>query len=161
MIIDLSKLKDIFSLKSHTHNYNDLNGKPTIPDVSGKLDVLQTANKGKNVVVDNSTGEISFENKITKVSDLTNDLQFITSNHGHGQIDKDGKISTTTSTVGNVVVTDGSNIVKVIDKLPSANVTHQDISGKADANDFDTVTATVTYANDTTDTITFYIVPDL
>ena len=92
---------------------------------------------------------------LSKLKDI-----FSLKNHSHGQIDKDGKVSTTTATVGNVVVTDGNDIVKVINKLPSENVTHQDISGKADANDFDTVTATVTYANDTTDTLTFYIVPD-
>ena len=51
--------------------------------------------------------------------------------HTHGNITNDGKVTTTTSTVGNVMVTDGSNIVKVINKLPAANVTHQDISGKA------------------------------
>lgn len=42
--------------------------------------------------------------------------------HTHGQISNDGKITTTTDTVGNVVVTDGSNIVKVKNKIPFANL---------------------------------------
>ena len=69
---------------------------------------------------------------------------YATANHNHGQIDKDGKLSTTTSTVGNVVVTDGSNIVKVINKLPISNLTN-----------VSTVNVTVTYTDNTpTETIT-------
>ena len=34
-----------------------------------------------------------------------------------------------------------------------------DISGKADKTDFDTVTATITYTNNTSETVEFYIVP--
>ena len=47
-----------------------------------KLDISQTSYKGKNVVVDSSTGDITFENKPTiptKTSDLNNDSGFITS----------------------------------------------------------------------------------
>lgn len=45
-------------------------------DISGKLDIAQTSNKGKNVVVDSTSGNITFEDKPTiptKTSDLTND----------------------------------------------------------------------------------------
>ena len=73
-----------------------------------------SSNPNKNVVTD-ANGNLKIEDK---------------NNHNHGQIDKDGKVSTTTSTVGNVVVTDSSNVIKAINKLPAANVTHQDISGK-------------------------------
>lgn len=44
-----------------------------IPDVSGKLDIAQTSYKGKNVVVDGTTGNITFENKPTIPTDI-NDL---------------------------------------------------------------------------------------
>ena len=61
-------------------SYNDLSDKPTIPtnvssfvndsgyltthqDISGKLDKTQNSYKGKNVVVDSSSGEITFEDK--------------------------------------------------------------------------------------------------
>lgn len=47
-----------------------------------KLAIAQTSYKGKNVVVDSTTGNITFENKPTiptKVSDLSNDSGFITS----------------------------------------------------------------------------------
>ena len=73
-----------------------------------------SSNANKNVTTD-ANGDLKVEDK---------------NNHSHGQIDKDGKVSTTTSTVGNVVVTDSSNVIKTINKLPAANVTHQDISGK-------------------------------
>ena len=75
-----------------------------------------SSNANKNVVTD-TNGDLKVEDK---------------NNHAHGQIDKDGKVSTTTSSVGNVVVTDSNNIIKTINKLPAANVTHQDITGKLD-----------------------------
>jgi len=53
-------------------------------DISGKLDIAQTNYKGKNVYVNNTTGNIDFEDKITKTSDLTNDgdgtYDFVTTN---------------------------------------------------------------------------------
>lgn len=49
-------------------SYNDLTDKPTIPDVSGKLDIAQTSHKGKNVVVDGTSGNISFEDKYSHPS---------------------------------------------------------------------------------------------
>lgn len=44
-------------------DWSDIQNKPTIPDVTGKLDITQTNYKGKNVVVDDTTGDITFENK--------------------------------------------------------------------------------------------------
>ena len=70
---------------------------------------------------------------------------FAYGNHGHGQITTDGKVTTTTSTVGNVVVTDSNGVVKVINKLPSANVTHQSLTGKSDKTA--TLGTTVTLVN--------------
>lgn len=75
-----------------------------------------SSNANKNVVTD-ANGDLKVEDK---------------NNHAHGQIDKDGKVSTTTLSVGNVVVTDSNNVIKTINKLPAANVTHQDITGKLD-----------------------------
>ena len=49
-------------------SYNDLTDKPTIPDVSGKLNIAQTSHKGKNVVVDGTSGNISFEDKYSHPS---------------------------------------------------------------------------------------------
>lgn len=56
--------------------------KLTKNSLDNKLDKSQTSYKGKNVVVDSTSGLITFENKPTiptKVSDLTNDSGFITS----------------------------------------------------------------------------------
>ena len=97
-----------------------------------KLDKLQTANKGKNVVVDSTSGQITFENKPTiptKTSDLTNDGDdgsnaFVSTNdsrltdartptsHTHGQVTNDGKITSTAVTVAsgdNILITDASD----------------------------------------------------
>ena len=68
-------------------------------DISGKLDIAQTSNKGKNVVVDNSTGNITFEDKPTiptKISDLTNDSDFIEKSSTSGLVKNDGTIDTNT-----------------------------------------------------------------
>ena len=56
---------------------------------------------------------------------------FNPSSHAHGAIQNNGTIDSNTQAVNKVVVTDGSNNIKTIQKLPAANVTHQDISGKA------------------------------
>ena len=56
--------------------------KLTKNSLDNKLDKSQTSYKGKNVVVDSTSGLITFENKPTiptKVSDLSNDSGFITS----------------------------------------------------------------------------------
>lgn len=100
-----------------------------------KLDKSQGSNNaGKNVVTD-SNGDIVFEAKPsipTKISDLTNDSEFVTGVHGHGNISSDGKVTTTASSVDKVVVTDSNGSVKVISKLPANSVNHQDISSKED-----------------------------
>lgn len=56
---------------------------------------------------------------------------FTPSSHAHGAIQNNGTLNSDTNAVNRVVVTDGSSNVKTIQKLPAANVTHQDISGKA------------------------------
>lgn len=56
-------------------------------------------------------------------------------NHEHGNVTNDGKVTTDTSSVNKVVVTDSSNSIKTINKLPLDKVTHQDISGKVNVND--------------------------
>ena len=65
--------------------------------LDGKLDKAQTSYKGKNVVVDSSTGNITFENKPTipsKISDLTNDSDFIETSSTSGLVKNDGSIDT-------------------------------------------------------------------
>ena len=104
--------------------------------LDGKLDKSQTSNKGKNVVVDSSSGLITFEDKPTiptKTSDLTNDGSdgsnaFVSTNdsrlsdsrtptsHTHGQVTNDGKITSTAVTVAsgdNILITDASDSSKV------------------------------------------------
>lgn len=70
----------------------------------------------------------------------------------------------------NVVTNNGGRIVtEAKPTIPSKTsdltndsgfiTSHQDISGKADISDFDTVTATINYTDNTSETVTFYVVP--
>ena len=94
-------------------NNNDhlITSKAVYDGLGAKLDKSQTSYKGQNVVVDSSSGEITFEAK---------------NNHTH-----------------------------------SGYLTSSDISGKADSSDFDTMTCTITYDDNTPDrTVDIYIVPE-
>nr|DAY53181.1 MAG TPA: tail repeat-like protein [Caudoviricetes sp.] len=56
------------------------------------------------------------------------------SNHSHGSLVNDGALNSDITSVNKVAVTDATNKLKTISKLPLNNVTHQDISGKANVN---------------------------
>jgi len=56
------------------------------------------------------------------------------SNHPHGLISKDGKITSTTTNVSKVVVAENDGTLKTIQKVPSENVVHQDLSSKLNKN---------------------------
>lgn len=56
------------------------------------------------------------------------------SNHDHGAISKDGKVTSTTTNVSKVVVVENDGTVKTIQKIPSNNIVHQDLSAKLDKN---------------------------
>lgn len=86
-------------------SYNDLSNKPTI----------STAGK---------TG---------KYSDLLNvPSTFTPSSHAHGSLTNAGTLNSNADSVNKIAVTDSSNNLKTISKLPLDKVTHQDISGKID-----------------------------
>lgn len=56
------------------------------------------------------------------------------SNHSHGSLVNDGALNSDITSVNKVAVTDATNKLKTIRKLPLDKVTHQDISGKANVN---------------------------
>ena len=56
------------------------------------------------------------------------------SNHSHGSLVNDGALNSDITSVNKVAVTDATNKLKTISKLPLDKVTHQDISGKAYVN---------------------------
>lgn len=112
--------------------------KLTKDSLDGKLDKQQSnANKGKNVVVDSSTGQIAFEDKPTiptRTSDLTNDGDGTTgvtyvksddtrltdertpSSHTHGDISNGGAITSSAVTFSSSdvpIVADASNSGKL------------------------------------------------
>lgn len=100
-----------------------------------KLNISQGSNNANKYLVTDNAGDISLVNPPaipTNVSDLTNDSGFITANHSHGNLDKDGKITAVATSVDKVVVTDSNGNVKVVSTLPAANVTQQSVQGKED-----------------------------
>lgn len=72
------------------------------------------------------------------------------STHGHGNISNTGTLNSDTNSANKVVVTDSYNNIKTISKLPADKVTHQDITGKANAADLATVATSGSY-NDLTE----------
>lgn len=56
------------------------------------------------------------------------------SNHSHGSLVNDGALNSDITSVNKVAVTDATNKLKTISRLPLDKVTHQDISGKANVN---------------------------
>lgn len=56
------------------------------------------------------------------------------SNHSHGSLVNNGALNSDITSVNKVAVTDATNKLKTISKLPLDKVTHQDISGKANVN---------------------------
>jgi hypothetical protein len=147
--------------------------KLTKDSLDGKLDKAQISNKGKNVVVDSTTGNITFEDKPTiptKTSDLTNDgdgttgVTYVKSNdsrltdartptsHTHGQLTNDGKITSTAVNVANndnILITDTSDSSKV--KRVANLLTDQIKDGTAHSNIGSSANATQSTINSNID----------
>lgn len=89
---------------TNTNGWNSTTSDSKVPSeklvknsLDDKLDKIHTSYKGKNVVTNASTGAIEFENKPTiptKVSDLNNDSNFISTSNTVGLIKNDGTIDT-------------------------------------------------------------------
>ena len=107
---------------SHSHGNLSNDGKigstANLPVITGTNGVLQASSFGTGANTFCQGNDSRLSNARTPTS------------HTHGAIQNGGTLNSDTTTVGKVVVTDGSNNIKTISKLPSANVTHQDISGK-------------------------------
>ena len=129
-------VKEYIDEHQHTHGALTYDGK--IGNAGGKI--ITTSNSGAlqasnniqaNLIYDNDTPLLTIlDNKISKSNTagfVKNDgtidtTSYSETSHSHGQITHDGKNTTTTSTVNKVVVTDSSNIIKVIAKVPFANL---------------------------------------
>lgn len=108
-----------------------------------------------NSLVDNT----SFNSSISDVYSTFDYYQTITMGYGTSYQNK----NVVTDNTGKITVEAKPTIPSKTSDLTNDSgfiTSHQDISEKADISDFDTVTATVTYTDDTTETITFYVVPD-
>ena len=124
--------------------------------LSGKLDKTHTSYKGKNVVVDSTSGDITFEDKPTiptKTSDLTNDGDgtnaFVKTNdsrltdsrtptsHQHGYLTNDGKVGSSsgkiiTTGTGGVIQASDSITKSMISDFPSIPTKTSDLTNDAD-----------------------------
>ena len=132
-----SRLTDSSTPKSHSHG--NLTNTGAIGSTANKPLITTT-----NGVV--TTGEFgTTANTFVEGNDSRLSNARTPTSHTHGAIQNGGTLNSDTTTVGKVVVTDGSNNIKTISKLPSANVTHQDISGKVNTSDVkDNLTSTDT-----------------
>lgn len=171
---DVSDLTDnqntAFTPKSHTHTESDIsnlgdyieksnttglvkndgtidtnNYLTTHQSISSKLDISQTSYKGKNVVVDSVSGDISFEDKPTiptDISDLTDTTDIIPTD-----------ISDLTDTNGTIPV-DVSDLTDTNNTTFTPKSHTHTISNISDAT---TSTITITYTDDTTATLTFVV----
>ena len=101
------------------------------------------AYQGK-VLKDLVDGKASTKHTHTK-SEITDFPNTMTpSSHAHGALANGGTLNSDITSVNKIAVTDSSNNLKTISKLPLDKVTHQDITGKVDkisgkslsANDF-------------------------
>ena len=126
-------------------SYNDLSNKPSIPsktsdltndsgyltshqDITGKLDKAQTSYKGKNVVVDGTSGNISFEEKndhthsqyLTEHQSLAN---YIQKNNTQGLIKSDGTVDTNNYLTQHQSLTGYLQTTDVVDSLTSTSTT--------------------------------------
>jgi len=94
--------------------------------LANKLNTVYASYKGKNVVTDGITGEITFENKPvipTDVSELTDNdnTAFTPKSHTHGNLKNDGTVGSSSNTNKNVV-TDSNGKITTENKptIPSA-----------------------------------------
>ena len=112
--------------------------------LDGKLDKSQTSYKGKNVVVDSSTGNITFEDKNNHTHN-----NYLTSHQDiTGKEDKTNKSSSISTDTGS---TTKYPTVKAVENYaqPKGNylTSHQDISGKANISDLSTVATSGSYSD--------------
>ena len=102
---------------------------------NGKVNVYYTVQSGSNYSLKKMDTDILDEFSIDWSEVNNKPSTFSPTSHQHGSIQNNGTLNSDTSTVSKVVVTDSSNNIKTISKIPSANVTHQDISGKVNKSD--------------------------
>ena len=112
-------------------------------DITGKLDIAQTSYKGKNVVVDDTTGDITFEDKptIPTVPSASSTTP---------------SADTLNGDVGNGVTWARSNHKHPKSDL-YAEASHN--HNASDLDEIDTIEATITYTDDSTEIVDIYIKP--
>lgn len=143
---------DTTSYSTFSGSYNDLSNKPSIPsDVSDLTDTSNTAFTPKSHTHSSSdvTGLTATRNVCTDSNgNLSTEYK---NNHSHGSIGSSGTINSdiTSTDVNKIIVTNSSNQIKTISSLPSSKISN-----------LDTLTATVNYTDNTSETVTFYIVPN-
>jgi len=148
-----TKLSD-FSSVGFTMSYSDITGKPSkLSEFTNDITINWDKVNNKPTKLSEFTNDITISwdkvnNRPTKLTDFSSNgftmnytsinnrptklTDFSSNGFTMGGINSDGTINSDSNSVNKVVVTDGSNNIKTISKLPLDNVTHQDISGKED-----------------------------
>lgn len=113
-----SQITDFPSIPSKTSDLtNDSGFLTSHQDITGKLDKTQTSYKGKNVVVDSSSGEITFEDK---------------NNHTHSNYLTSSNITGKENTSNKVKSTSGWSSTTTDDHYPSEKLVKSSLDDKVD-----------------------------
>ena len=107
--------------KGHIHSTNDITGTIATNQIANTAITIDKINSN---VYDTTNGGTSGSNKLITSGAVYNGLNTKSpTNHGHGKISPGGTITETTNSVRNVVVTDTTNNnIRVINKVPFANL---------------------------------------
>ena len=146
---------------NHNHSLGDIisSGGNTIINDSSGYSLLSDWGEGASIFNDNiyyyeDDEKVYYHDyEIANVADLNIDWSDIQnkpstmtpSSHAHGSLTHEGTLNYDITSVNKIAVTDSSNNLKTISKLPANKVTHQDLSDYAQLSDLPTATNELTY----------------
>ena len=158
---------DTTSYSTFNGNYDNLTNKPTI-----------TSPSSTKPSADTTSGEIGSSSNFARADhEHPKSSIYATSSHGHTSL---VNMTTITTPINVNFLQASTNTINLFDsylkyvrgdntiEYRKNNTYYElatmndipDISGKADSSDFNTLTATVNYTDNTSETVTFYIVPN-
>ena len=120
----------IYSYDSN-NTYTAASATPTADTASGAVGTATKYAREDHVHPKSSIyAESSHTHTKSQIADFPTSMT--PSSHSHGSLANGGTLNSDISSVNKIAVTDSSNNLKTISKLPADKVTHQDISGKVD-----------------------------
>ena len=116
-------------------------------DISGKANTVDLADVAVSGSYDDLANKPTIPIVPTNVSDFTNDSGYLTSQDISGKENTSNKVTSLSSSSTDT-------------QYPSAKLVYDSLNNKIDASNVDTMTATINYTDNTSETVTFYIVPN-